>query len=224
MSERCVMYVDGYNFYYSIQKHSRETPIYLGWCDFGLLARLYMLPAESSLDAIKYFTAPVGRFGKKGGEGGNEEARQRTWLEAVGTISGIKVIKGYYSGDASRDSSRPDRGRKEKETDIRIAVTMVIDAAQNQFDRAILVTGDHDLIPAAYAVTKEFDKSVDVWLPPHRETWKWQAAGAYDRVQVRPITRDMLLESRLLERIEHEGRVIEAPSIWCAPAKKDANT
>jgi len=66
MSERCILYVDGFNFYYAIKRQSRTVPIYLGWCDFGKLAQRLIEPG-ASVRAVKYFTAPVAELGEPGG-------------------------------------------------------------------------------------------------------------------------------------------------------------
>lgn len=209
--ERCIVYIDGYNFYYAVKRHPAATPIYLGWCDFEKLARLFMLPPGSVLEGIQYFTAPVEALGEVGGPAGSERARQAIWLSAVRTIPGLRVIEGYHRGD------RP-RARREKQTDVNIAVNMLADAAQDQCDRPLLITADLDQVPAIRAVTERFQKKVDVWLPPNMELRSWSFVNALAGVCVRSITPRMLQAARLKERIEHGGMTIEAPRMWRHPA------
>lgn len=55
------VYIDGYNFYYSISKRDEPELLPLGWCNFGTLAdRLVkkIWPA-ARVGAIKYYTARV---------------------------------------------------------------------------------------------------------------------------------------------------------------------
>lgn len=209
MAERCTMYIDGYNFYYAIKRHPASTPIHLGWCDFALLANQFMVGEDAVLTAIKYFTAPVGRHGASGGPVGSEAARQEVWLAAVATIPRLEIVEGYHTGP-----SNDPRGRKEKETDVHIAVSLVVDAARDRFDRAILVTGDRDQRPAVRAVAEEFGKRIDVWITPNQDVGLWRAAEGYSGVRVRSITAAMLRKSRLSDRIEVGGRTIETPKVW----------
>jgi len=220
MSERCIVYVDGFNFYYAIKRQKERLPIYLGWCDFRKLAEV-MVPRGSIVQSVKYFTAPVGDLGEPGGVAGSETARQAIWLRAVRSIAGLEIIAGFHRrGDDSATPHAPKKKREEKQTDVNIAVSMVVDAAKNRCDRVLLISGDQDQIPAITAVCREFDKLVDVWLPPTDRGFvppQWQMVGANKGVRVRSITPDMLRASRLPERIEGPEGVIQAPSIWCAP-------
>ncbi len=217
MPERCVMYVDGYNFYYGIKHHPAETPSYLGWCDFRLLAERYMVPPGGELLSVKYFTAPVGVYGAQGGEAGSEEKRQAIWLRAARTIPGLEVLEGFHTGDRGRSANARALGRKEKETDVNIAVSMVVDAAQAGVDRVLLVTADRDQFPAVRAVAGTFGRKVDVWLSPNHVASQWQFLEALDRVTVKRITRRMLEDSRLQELLEDASGVFEAPKMWRAP-------
>jgi uncharacterized LabA/DUF88 family protein len=214
MSERCMMYVDGYNFYYSIKRHPDKTPIHLGWCNFAALANQFMLPAGASLVGIRYFTARVERFGASGGPMGSEEARQQVWLRALNSIPGLEIIEGYHTGEVGSP-----RGRKEKETDVNIAVAAIVDAARDRFDRALLLTGDRDQRPTVRAVAEEFRKRADVWITPNQAVGFWKAAEGYAGVRVRTITSQMLHQSRLSERLEVGGQVVEAPRLWRAPGR-----
>lgn len=220
MPERCGMYIDGYNFYYSIKQYPTATPIFLGWCDFRLLAERYLLPSDAELTVLKYFTAPVGHFGGRGGEGGSEAGRQEVWLRAVRTVRELDVIEGFHTGDRSAASTAPRRARKEKETDVNIAVSMVVDAARNEVDRVLLVTGDQDQLPAIRAVSGIFGKKVDVWLPPNQVVGQWKYLNALRDVTVGAITREMLSRSRLPERLDDAAGTFEAPSGWRAPGAR----
>ncbi|MEJ7811772.1 MAG: NYN domain-containing protein [Gemmatimonadaceae bacterium] len=213
MPERCVLYVDGFNFYYAIKKNAKATPIYLGWCDFGALARGFMLPPGSSLVGVKYFTAPVKEYGDKGGAKGGEAARQQAWLDAVRDIPDLVVVEGFYRrGDDDPDPHAKSKKRDEKQTDVNIAVALLVDAHLGAYDRALLLTGDQDQIPAVNAVTRVFGRRLDVWLPPNSPTpipLAWQVLER-EGVRTRAITAEMLGLSRLPEHSE-------APSYWRAP-------
>lgn len=208
-----MLYVDGYNFYYAIQKHPGTTPVHLAWCDFGALARQFLLEAGATLAGIRYFTAPVGTYGKPGGEAGGEANRQGIWLRAVRSIPGLTVIEGVHTGDKGSP-----RSRKEKETDVNIAIRAVLDGAQGRYDRAVLLTGDRDQRPTVTAIASELGKHVDVWLAPSQDLGFWAAMRAIPRVRVQHLTPLMLAKSRLPDRLTVEGEVVEAPRSWRAIA------
>jgi len=101
--------------------------------------------------------------------------------------------------------------REEKQTDVNIAVEMLLDAiAPFGFDRAILLTGDTDLAPAAWAVSNRVPqpKQVTVLLPPGQEGRGWlryfkRKGGALELVQ---ITEEMLALSLLRYEIPNGSR------------------
>src|SRR4051812_5143960 len=93
------MYVDGYNFYYAIKRHPQVIALSAAWCDFRALATRFLLPPGSELVSIRYFTAPVGRYGAAGGPEGSEAARQAIWLAAVRTIPGLDIVEGIHTGE-----------------------------------------------------------------------------------------------------------------------------
>ena len=198
------MYVDGPNFYYSITNTS--TNIALGWCDFRKLAEHYLLEKDSVLGRINYFTAPVEDLGHKDGE----EERQDRWLDAVHTIPNLRVFKGFYLGDT------PGK-RREKQTDVSIAVRLVLDALHSEgYDNAILISGDTDLIPAVLAVQNEVPgkKSISVCVPLCEPSSYWTDLIATEGIVVKKITADMLLNSRLPESIPSRRGNINCLEKW----------
>jgi uncharacterized LabA/DUF88 family protein len=99
---------------------------------------------------------------------------------------------------------------EEKETDVNIAVALVEDAAQDAFDKAILITGDGDLRPAV-AVAKRLrpDKRIIAAFPPFRHSVSLIAAvDAYVR-----IGSDKIRNSQLPPRVvTATGVTLERPA------------
>src|ERR1035441_5757282 len=91
----CNVYIDGYNFYYSISKRDHEF-LKLGWCGFSLLSARLVERAfpGARVGAVKYITAPVTRHEIRLGEA----RRQQLWLDALefGSRSAVQIIHGYY--------------------------------------------------------------------------------------------------------------------------------
>jgi len=211
-TQKWAMYIDGYNFYYAIKTRPEITPIYLAWCDFGALAN-EIIRTRGSLTRIKYFTAPVGDLGHDGGEEGSERGRQRKWLRAVRTISDLEVVLGFYKWEPAAPDQR-QRHRTEKETDVNIAVALVLDAAKDLYDSAILVTEDTDQMPAVRAASEEFARHIEVWLPPGTQKGRWSQFRASRFVSIHSITPDMLERARLPDLIKYDGETILAPKMW----------
>ncbi len=166
---------------------------------------------------IKYFTAPVAEdYPRHAGE----RLRQQDWLNAVSTIKGYSKIMGYFprprlggrspAGPPFNDPTELKPDRREKHTDVNIAVELLLDALDAKTDhQAILITGDTDLAPAVYAVQKGIvdrrlisrGRTVDVWLPPGGSDRGWLAYFKEQEhschVRVETITESMLAESLL---------------------------
>jgi hypothetical protein len=58
---------------------------------------------------------------------------------------------------------------EEKETDVNIAIHLIKDAFEKQFDRAIVISADSDLVPAVdMAKNHDRTRNIDVVAPPGR--------------------------------------------------------
>jgi len=234
------MYIDGYNFYYSIKqkyhldrvKVGQESWIGLGWCDFRRLGEHMIDHGAEQITDIKYFTA---RVEKDYPSHAGERQRQQDWLSAVGTINGLRCIMGYLSRPRSRSSvdgtsavndvTKLKPSRKEHHTDVNIAVEILLDALDPKgYQKAILVTGDTDLAPAVYAVQKGMvsrglirsAKTVDVWSPPgvSNKGWRKYFEKHSCRVRIETITESMLAESLLPYS---KPQVYDCPAGWRLP-------
>ncbi len=171
-----------------------------------------MLGPHDTVDVIKYFTAPVTRqFASRPGE----ERRQNSWLDAVKTIPGVEVIQGFHQ-------KHDTKAREEKQTDINIAVELLVDAVNGECTRAILITGDIDQAPAVRAARERLPLGrrveVDVWVPPGVSFNRWREAADELGMSCREITPEMLAASRLPDRIvTTAGAVVTCLDEWKMP-------
>lgn len=219
---RVRLYIDGFNFYYAVRDlfelDRREFPLGLGWCDFGKLARGQMLRPDDVLVGIKYFTSRVSR---QHANRTDEDIRQVRWLEAVATIDGLDIVWGFHQ--QPRNKKRIAKIREEKQTDVKIAVELLVDAINGDCERAIVVTGDIDQAPAVFAARERLPLrnrvEVDVWIPPGIEHRRWDEFAAEQGMVCKEITRDMLLASRLDDVITTKsGATVECLDAWRLPA------
>ena len=158
--ERTIFYVDGFNLYYGIKTSGFNN---FKWLYINALAHK-LIKSNQKIVEINYFTSRVRNAPDK-------EKRQITYIEALAHYSGINIYYGKYQPNVitcyncGHSYSSPN----EKMTDVNIAVKMLIDAFQNRFDTAVLISGDSDLVPPIREIKKYFkDKKVIVAFPPKR--------------------------------------------------------
>lgn len=201
------MYVDGYNFYCSVNDRKHPEHLYLGWCNFASLGRR-IIGDRGSLVSIKYFTAPVEDFGRHG-----ESERQALWLRALKTIPELEIVSGFHTGDRRAAQEIRYRKRKEKETDINISISMIDDATQRRYDRTILLCGDYDQRPTVRTVSGKWLRPVEVWLPLGQQQGKWTELES-NLVRVQTLSVNQLRHSRLPRTLRDEQGLFEEPEKW----------
>jgi uncharacterized LabA/DUF88 family protein len=210
MEKKVAMYIDGFNFYYAIRNQLPDDLIGLGWCDFRKLAEVHFLKPGEVLDQIRYFTAPVSAKVAHDGE----EKKQALWLSAIKSIEKLTVRVGLYKGGSSED-------REEKMTDVNIAVELILDAHKPTApDKAIIISGDLDLFPAANAIANRIGKKVAVEfrIPPGDDGgFQLKTRCKAMCIPCLDITKEMLFHSRLPERIEHNGKEVFIAPEWVMP-------
>lgn len=137
------------------------------WLDFPKFASvLNSKLTDTELVATKYFTSRVKTPAEKA-------KRQGDYLDALKVRGNIHIVYGDYKEEQYKCSScgRPNFIQKEKQTDVGIAVEMLLDAHLKKFDVAILVSGDSDLVPSIKAA-KEINPCAQViaCFPPRRHS------------------------------------------------------
>jgi len=158
------VYVDAFNFYYGAVK---DTPY--KWLDLQALCRV-MIPKNTVL-AIKYFTARV----QPRVNDPDQPTRQQVYLRALQTIPNMQIIYGHYlSHVVWMPLANPLHGQKpfaqvikteEKGSDVNLASHLLLDAFDNVFECAVVVSGDSDLCAPIQMVQNRFHKTVGVLNP-----------------------------------------------------------
>ena len=196
-------YIDGFNLYYGLKQRNWRQYY---WIDpYALIGEL--VGTSEKLESVKYFTARVN---------GPEEKRHRQgrFLDAIHASSACEVIYGKYNTKRKKCRSCQSRYFKneEKMTDTAIAVNFVADAFLGRFDKAILVGGDTDIVPAVEAVRQHFpEKIVQVWFPPARLN---DEVGAVCN-QSNTINGEHLKAARMPPSIATQhGTIIDRPESW----------
>lgn len=157
-------HIDGFNLY----KGSLQGTPYK-WLDFLTLFNL-LLPG-CQVNRIRYFTALV----KSTSSDTQKRQRQQTYLRAIGTILNLSVHLGYFQTNPRKMplSHPPASGSRmvevlrteEKGTDVNLASYLLLDAFRNDYEQAVVVSNDADLLTPIKIVQDEFGLSVGVLNP-----------------------------------------------------------
>lgn len=159
---RVVVYVDGFNVYYAI----RGTPY--RWLDFGHLSAILV---DGAVARIRYFTA---RVADRPGDPG-QAARQDTYLRALSTLPNLEICEGRFLSSQVRMAlvnPAPGGARtvlvhktEEKGSDVNIATMLLLDAVRNEYDEAVIISNDSDLVMPIRITRDELGKRVVVLNP-----------------------------------------------------------
>lgn len=97
-------------------------------------------------------------------------------------------------------------------TDVNIAVQLLADAHDDQFDTALIVSGDSDLTTPVEVARRRFDKKrVVVALPPNRRSHQLQQAASGYFV----INETAYRQSQLPRQVARaDGFILERPTFW----------
>jgi uncharacterized LabA/DUF88 family protein len=200
--ERVVVYVDGFNLYFGMLDAGFD---YCKWLNLKLLIE-NLLQSNQELIEIKYFTSRVSNNPEK-------QKRQNTYIDALESV-GVKIYYGNYQSDTIECKRCNNIWPKfnEKMTDVNIATQILIDAYQDKYDMAMLISGDSDLVPPMRAVHEIFkNKRVFVAFPPKRHN---QSVALVARGSL-TIGRKKLVESQFEEKVtKKDGYILKKPPIW----------
>jgi uncharacterized LabA/DUF88 family protein len=195
-------FIDGFNLY-----HALDAPSYrqFKWISLAKLMRCYLM-AGDTLEGIEYFTTLATWDPAK-------VARHRLFIR-VNEEQGVAVTYGEFKRKDRFCTlcNRQFKSREEKQTDVNIALRLLEVAIQDRYDKAILVSGDTDLIPALKAVTRTFpNKKVGVVIPIGRasEDLKNQA-DFHHKMKVKHLVDSRLDDNHTMT----DGSVVTCPANW----------
>jgi uncharacterized LabA/DUF88 family protein len=164
MTLRAGLYVDGFNLYHALDELNQP---HLKWLNLWDLGRRILIDPSEELYFVRYCTAL-----KKGDA--DKSARHREYITAL-QFNGVDVHKGHFitdEVDCHKCGHVWDKPQ-EKETDVNIAVHLIDDAYQDQFDVAYLLTSDSDQGAVARMLKFRFpDKKLVSVAPPGMEISK----------------------------------------------------
>lgn len=163
MTHRVSIFIDGFNLYHSLNDFQKYK-IYK-WLNLSRLISFFLKKNEIIGD-IYYFTA----YAKWNV---NKQNRHSQYIKVLEDFN-IKVIFGEFRSvtKTCRICNNNYSTFEEKMTDVNIALKIFEDAIMDKYDKAIILSGDSDLVPAIQA-TKNLhpNKIIGVLFPPNRKTF-----------------------------------------------------
>lgn len=157
------VYVDGFNLYYRV----KSTPY--RWLDIAKLCQ-NLLP-QNSINRIRYFTARV----IPPPSGPQQAQRQQIYLRALQTLPNLTVHYGHFLRHPVQMALvvPPPNGphtvevwkTEEKGSDVNLATYLLLDAFDDDYEAAVVISNDSDLQLPILMVRKRFDVKVVVLHP-----------------------------------------------------------
>ena len=200
--ERVLAYIDGFNLYFGMREAGFDK---CRWLNVNKLIASLLKPHQIIV-GVKYFTSRVSNNPDK-------QKRQSTYIDALES-TGVKIVYGNYQ-DGSTECSRCGhvwRTAKEKMTDVNIATAIIIDAYKDEYDMAMLISGDSDLTPPIREVHNLFkNKRIFIAFPPkrHNSSMALVAKGS------ETIGRKKLVDAQFEEEvISKTGYKLKIPIEW----------
>ena len=206
---RVNMYIDGFNLYY---RALRDTPY--RWLDVGKLAQL-LLPRHQ-IGRIRYFTALV----TNRPDDPNQAQRQQTYLRALETVPDLTIHYGHLLAKTKRRPlARPPRtgprtaeilDTEEKGSDVNLASFLLLDGFDDEYELAVVVSNDSDLVLPIRMARSRLGKQVGVFDPSRRRSFELHGAASW----YRPLRQGPMSASLFPDTLSDSQGTVAKPAGW----------
>jgi uncharacterized LabA/DUF88 family protein len=201
--KRVIVYIDGFNLYFGLIQRGWQK--YL-WLDLKKFAASLLISGQV-LAHTKYFTSRISKPVSK-------QRLQSIFIDALSTLAEFSIYYGRYQAEIRTCENCGFKAiiSSEKKTDVNIATELLVDAFQDKFDTAILVTADADLTAPIVSIRKLFpNKSAIVAFPPKRHSYELRnvASGVY-HIGEEKFGRNLLPE----KIVAASGFILQRPDKW----------
>ena len=159
---RYCFYIDGFNMYYALQNGYRQYK----WLNYRKLCEDIAGPT-SSVGKVTYFSAFVTWKPES-------YRRHQTYIKALRSVQ-VEYVKGRFLNKRIRCHLCGEvfMTHEEKQTDVNIGIQLLSDAINDEYERAVIVSADSDLIPAIKAVRRHCPaKEIGVMFPIGRTSFE----------------------------------------------------
>jgi hypothetical protein len=207
---RTRVYIDGFNLYYGCLK---GTPF--KWLNPYALS-VALLP-RNEVELVRYFTAKVSARPNDP----DQPTRQQAYLRALATVPEISVHFGHFLTHAvtmpdaaawARGQHRPVRVIKteEKGSDVNLATYLLMDAFDDAFDMAVIVSNDSDLKEPIGLVRRRFGKGIGILNPQPKVSRALQPLAHF----IKPIRPWALRNAQFSTTMSDAIGVFHKPGRW----------
>ncbi|HEY1167533.1 MAG TPA: NYN domain-containing protein [Candidatus Limnocylindrales bacterium] len=204
-------YVDGFNLFRRALEHGPNR-----WLD--LAALFGTIFPDNEIHHIHYFTSWI-----SGSSNPGKLERQALYIRALETIPTLTPHYGeFHRNPVVRPLVRPIAGlpdcvevwdTKEKGSDVNLASMLLLDAHNKEFDSAVVVSNDSDLLLPIKLVVTEFHKPVGVLDPAERGSRSLAEAASF----YRRLHRGALAKSQFPVEMTDRHGPFRRPARWNPP-------
>ena len=200
-------YIDGFNFYYGAV---RGTPY--KWLDFSALFQQIFPGQHDRADSLLHRpreSRPPDR---------QQPRRQQIYLRALETLPNLSIHYGHFLTKPDRMPLARDPSQtvdvlrtEEKGSDVNLATYLLLDAFDDDYDTAIVVSNDSDLVHPIEVVRQRFGKRVEVLNPQrHGTSQALRRAANFQR----PVRRGVLANSQFPPTLTDRTGTFSKPRSW----------
>ncbi|MCL2411346.1 MAG: NYN domain-containing protein [Treponema sp.] len=199
---RVNVYIDGFNLYHSTLQFAHPNN---RWLNLIELSKRIINPKTEEINKVYYFSALTTWKPDKA-------KKHLLYIHALRAV-GVKDVLGKFTLINRRCPLCKNhyKAHEEKKTDINIGITMLADGMADQFDTALILSGDSDLAPVITKL-KIFSpaKKVGIIVPQNQSAMNLkQHADFFKKIQDKD-----LKKSLLPEQVTYNGNIIIAPIGW----------
>jgi hypothetical protein len=206
---RTNVYVDGFNLYYGCL---RNTPY--RWLNLAKLCKA-LLP-KNDIHRIRYFTATV----QPRPWDPQQQQRQEAYLRTLMTLPDLTIHRGHFlTSIVTMPLESPPPGgprtarvikTEEKGSDVNLATFLLCDAFQNDYEVAVVISNDSDLVFPIRVARSVLGRGVIVLNPHKRPSVELRNAATF----VKPIREGALRASQFPPHLTDPSGTIVKPSSW----------
>jgi hypothetical protein len=212
---RTNVYIDGFNLYYGCYKHDPGNQPYK-WLDLRALCAA-ILPNDQ-IHRVHYFTAMVSDVPWNVGA----PLRQETYIRALRACPLLYVHLGKFqpiirtgvpvaAPPGSAANPITINTFEEKGSDVNLATRLLMDAVDGDFEQALVISNDSDLMEPIRVIKQKFGLPIVVVSPYSTLTIKLRRASSSWAL----LDKSLLAQCQLPHSIrDRKGRLITKPTAW----------
>ena len=201
--KRIIALIDGFNIYHSLDENPKFHKY--KWLNLKKLIETFMAKNEKLVKVV-YFSAYAYWEPEK-------VKRHQMYVKALATVNVDPILSEFKPKDKKcKICGKGYRSYEEKQTDVQIAISLFQAAIDDIYEKAIIVSGDSDLLPAVKAVKAKFPlKIVHLLFPPNRisESLK-KVTDSYSKIKEKHFAGSQFPNDIDLGN----GQILTKPSKW----------